>query len=137
MKDLFQPPRFSLELKSKVNRRLVIMIKVYMVFCQEIDQMSEKRDKVKSFDHLHHECQLYFNSISRSMPVKMLADKVLFGRPLLQALLPKEYNVHFGAALKEYNAIVQFCMDERRSRKEISIFNAKDFLIPNELQCQE
>lgn len=118
--------QYSRELKRKVSRRLMTMIKLYIRFCMDINNVSEKRCQHKDFADRYQQCRLYFESIPGTMAVKPMADKVLFGRDFLLSILPKEFNIHYRPALKEFNEIVQFCMDERRSRHEISNFHAKE-----------
>jgi len=118
--------RYSRDLKNKVSRKLMILVKLYVEFCQDINVRSDKRYQIKDFSERHEKCRIYFKSIPQNMAIKPMADKVLFGRRLLLQVLPKEFNIHYQPALKEYNAIVQYCMDERRSRNEISNFHVNE-----------
>jgi hypothetical protein len=126
MNELFQRPRYSRALKNKVSRRLLIMVKGYINLCQEIQRISEQRYKLKDFEESYAGCQLYFNSISVVLTVKEIANRILTGRKHLLAILPKEFNPRYQKSLSEFNAIVQYCMDERRTRNEISDFHAKE-----------
>jgi len=127
MNVLYQRPCYSSALKNKVGRRLLIMVKGYISFCQEINKRSEKRFRIKDFDKSLADCQLYFNGISVVLSVKEIANQVLTGRQHLLAILPKQFNPrYYQRALSEFNAIVQYCMDERRTCNEISNFHAKE-----------
>jgi hypothetical protein len=112
MNDSIQRPNYSMEFK----RRLINRIKVYMKYCW-IHKRSDKKVQIKEFYQAYGKCIRYFNSELYNLEVKQIVEKVLLGKPLLLAILPRESSLCYRKALQDYNDIVQHCMDELRSCK--------------------
>ena len=121
-------PHAPINSPADLTKRATVHIftKIYGYINLVTNADSADGNRHRNYSDKQAEAYQYFQSINRSTNLTDICNNILFGRKYLLTLLPAENNPFYITMLAEYNSIVQFCFDQKRSKKDVSYWIKKE-----------
>lgn len=120
MNEIIARAGLTMQMHIKANRRLKNMVQEYFLKCRNANDTVKFYHRKKDLHELIQICQIYVDSIPISTNTKAFVDKIYFIRGSLEDLMPNSMAYQYGSCQKLYNSIIQYCCEEKQSRKPIS-----------------